>query len=211
MEYKKSFKFNLINMKELQIIQEKLNAPKNLRNNFGNYNYRSAESILEAVKPLLKETECILKLTDELVNIGERYYIKSIAILKNKDGQTEEAIGYAREEEQKKGMDGSQITGASSSYARKYALNGLFAIDDGKDSDATNTHGTDDGKKAQNNTKQKTSTSQKWYNDVDKNIDNWTDLIAEGKTTPETIIKRIKEQGFSLSKVNENKILELKN
>lgn len=127
-------------MKELQIIQEKLNAPKTLRNNFWNYNYRSAETILEAVKPLLKETETILKLSDELVLIWERYYIKSTVTLKNKDGQIEESIWFAREEETKKWMDGSQITWASSSYARKYALNWLFAIDDEKDSDATNTH-----------------------------------------------------------------------
>jgi len=103
-------------MKELQIIQEKLNAPKTLRNNFWNYNYRSAETILEAVKPLLKETETILKLSDELVLIWERYYIKSTVTLKNKDGQIEESIWFAREEETKKWMDGSQITWASSSF-----------------------------------------------------------------------------------------------
>lgn len=119
-------------------IQTELKAPKNQRNNFGNYNYRSCEDILEAVKPLLKENGLTLRLTDELVNIGERYYIKAIAILS--DGtETIENVAYAREEETKKGMDGSQITGASSSYARKYALNGLFLIDDVKDSDSTNT------------------------------------------------------------------------
>lgn len=119
-------------------IQTELKAPKNQRNNFGNYNYRSCEDILEAVKPLLKENGLTLRLTDELVNIGERYYIKATAILS--DGtETIENVAYAREEETKKGMDGSQITGASSSYARKYALNGLFLIDDVKDSDSTNT------------------------------------------------------------------------
>lgn len=119
-------------------IQTELNCPKSQRNNFGNYNYRSCEDIFEAVKPLLKENGLTLRLTDELVNIGERYYIKATAILS--DGtETIENVAYAREEETKKGQDGSQITGASSSYARKYALNGLFLIDDVKDSDSTNT------------------------------------------------------------------------
>ena len=119
-------------------IQSELKAPKNQKNAFGGYNYRSCEDIFEAVKPLLKEEGLILRLTDELVNIGERYYIKATAILT--DGtDTIENVAYAREEETKKGMDGSQITGASSSYARKYALNGLFLIDDVKDSDTTNT------------------------------------------------------------------------
>lgn len=127
-------------MKELLTIQQELNAPKNLRNNFWNYNYRSAETILEALKPLLQKVECTLKLSDELVCIWERYYIKAIAELKDSDWKVvETACWYAREEEIKKGMDWSQITGASSSYARKYALNWLFAIDDWQDSDATNT------------------------------------------------------------------------
>ena len=118
-------------------IQEQLKAPKNQRNDFGKYNYRSCEDIFEAVKPLLKENKITLRLTDELVQVGERYYIKATAILT--DGvEIIENTAYAREEENKKGMDGSQITGASSTYARKYALNGLFLIDDVKDSDATN-------------------------------------------------------------------------
>ena len=118
-------------------IQEQLKAPKNQRNDFGKYNYRSCEDIFEAVKPLLKENGLSLRLTDELVNIGERYYVKATAILSD-GNDTIENVSYAREEETKKGMDGSQITGASSSYARKYALNGLFLIDDVKDSDTTN-------------------------------------------------------------------------
>ena len=124
-------------MEKLIEIQSELKAPKNQRNNFGNYNYRSCEDILEAVKPLLKEKKCLLTLTDELVNIGQRYYIKATAIFN--DGTNQITVtGFAREEETKKGMDGSQITGASSSYARKYALNALFLIDDQKDSDVTN-------------------------------------------------------------------------
>jgi hypothetical protein len=126
-------------MEQLIKIQEELKAPKNQRNNFGNYNYRSAEDILEAVKPLLSKYKCYLTITDSVELIGTRFYIKATARFSNgKD--TIEVIAFAREEETKKGMDGSQITGASSSYARKYALNGLFLIDDTKDADATNTH-----------------------------------------------------------------------
>lgn len=127
-------------MKELLKIQANLKAPKNLKNAFWNYKYRSCESILEALKPLLRETETILLLNDELVLIWSRYYIKSTATLINKDWLKIETVWFAREEENKKWMDGSQITWASSSYARKYALNWLFAIDDGVDSDKTNKH-----------------------------------------------------------------------
>lgn len=119
-------------------IQSELKAPKNQYNDFGHYSYRSCEDILEALKPLLQKEGLVLRVTDELVNIGNRYYVKAKAILTD-GNETIENIGYAREEETKKGMDGSQITGASSSYARKYALNGLFLIDDVKDSDTTNT------------------------------------------------------------------------
>lgn len=124
-------------LEKLRYIQENLKAPKGQYNDFGKYSYRSCEDIFEAVKPLLKEKELVLQLTDELVQIGERYYVKATAKLYDENGQVENTA-YAREEETKKGMDGSQITGASSSYARKYALNGLFLIDDVKDSDATN-------------------------------------------------------------------------
>lgn len=119
-------------------IQQKLKCPKNQYNSFGNYKYRSCEDILEAVKPLLKEENIALIINDELVQIGERYYVKATATLYDDKGSIISNSGYAREEENKKGQDGSQITGASSSYARKYALNGLFLIDDVKDSDTTN-------------------------------------------------------------------------
>lgn len=130
-------------MKEINIklmnIQQELKAPKGQYNNFGKYAYRSCEDILEAVKPLLKKEKVVLTISDELQYIGNRYYIKATATLI--DTESEATISnnaYAREEETKKGMDGSQITGASSSYARKCALNGLFGIDDNKDSDTTN-------------------------------------------------------------------------
>ena len=128
--------------KKLMNIQTKLKAPKSQRNNFGNYNYRSCEDILEAVKPLLDEFKVALTIKDEIILIGERYYIKATATLIDIDtGDTTETSAYARESAEKRGMDSSQVTGATSSYARKYALNGLFAIDDNKDADATNTHG----------------------------------------------------------------------
>lgn len=118
--------------KKLWTIQQTLNAPKNQRNNFGGYNYRSAEDILEAVKPLLQSIT--LTVSDEIVLIGNRYYVKATATLS--DGEDAISVtAYAREEENKKGMDASQLTGATSSYARKYALNGLFCIDDAKDPD----------------------------------------------------------------------------
>lgn len=131
-------------MKELVTIQQKLKAPKGQFNTFGSYKYRSCEDILESVKPILTETKCSLTLSDEMVPVGNRIYVKATATLTNEKGEKEIVTAFAREEETKKGMDGSQITGASSSYARKYALNGLFCIDDTKDSDATNTHDKED-------------------------------------------------------------------
>ena len=122
-------------------IQGELKAPKGQVNKFGGYNYRSCEDILEALKPLLAKNKCILTINDTIELIGDRYYIKATAtLIDTETGDTSTATAYAREEESKKGMDSSQLTGSTSSYARKYALNGLFAIDDTKDSDATNTH-----------------------------------------------------------------------
>ena len=127
---------------KLMLIQASLKAPKNQKNAFGGYNYRSCEDILEAVKPLLYDTQTTLTISDEMVEVWWRIYVKATATLK--DCETWEIIeqnsAYARESESKKWMDDSQITWATSSYARKYALNGLFCIDDVKDADATNTH-----------------------------------------------------------------------
>ena len=119
--------------KKLWLIQQQLKAPKSQRNSYGGYNYRSAEDILEAVKPLLEGIT--LTLNDEVVLIGDRYYIKATAILS--DGEDEiTATAFAREEKEQKGMSSGQLTGATSSYARKYCLNGLFCIDDAKDLDS---------------------------------------------------------------------------
>lgn len=119
-------------------IQSELKAPKGQRNDFGKYNYRSCEDILEAVKPLLKERELVILITDDIVQIGERYYVRATATIYDSEGNSISNSALAREELKRTGMDASQITGATSSYARKYALNGLFAIDDTKDADATN-------------------------------------------------------------------------
>lgn len=127
---------------KLAAIQAKLKAPKDLENKFGGYRYRSAEGILEAVKPLLTENKCVLLLKDGLESIEGRVYIKATAQFFDVESEKPyigiEVTAYAREDESKKGMDACQVTGAASSYARKYALNGLFCIDDNKDSDFTN-------------------------------------------------------------------------
>jgi len=129
-------------MKILQEIQSELKAPKGQRNNFGNYAYRSAEDILTAVKPLLQKHEVCLTLSDRIECHEGRVYVACDAVIKHeKLGLIGTATGYAREALTKKGMDEAQITGSASSYARKYALNGLLCIDDTKDPDATNTHG----------------------------------------------------------------------
>ena len=121
---------------KLSIIQQQLIAPKNQYNSFGKYNYRSCEDILEGLKPCMKETKTAVTVTDEVVLVGERYYIKATATLHDSEtGESVSNTAYAREEDAKKGMDASQVTGSTSSYARKYALNGLFCIDDVKDAD----------------------------------------------------------------------------
>lgn len=126
-------------MNELIKIQSELKAPKSQHNSYGNYDYRSCEDILGAVKPLLNKFSCTLTISDDVVMVGERIYIKAVATITNSKGVSEVTTAFAREEESKKGMDASQITGSASSYARKYALNGLFAIDDTKDADTLNT------------------------------------------------------------------------
>lgn len=137
---------------KLSNIQNELKAPKGQFNKFGGYKYRSCEDILEAVKPICKKYGAVLVIADKLENIGDRYYIKAMAELIDIEEENASICNtaYAREEESKKGMDGSQITGTASSYARKYALNGLFNIDDTKDADTdefTKQTQVDDNKK----------------------------------------------------------------
>lgn len=156
----------------LSSIQEHLNAPKNQYNSFGKYKYRSCEDILEGVKPLLKGL--FLSISDEIVLIGDRYYVKATATIT--DGENKHtATAMAREEESKKGMDAAQVTGATSSYARKYCLNGLFGIDDSKDAD------TDEHKHQQNaapSQKQSQSQAQQKQHDARSPQQLLTDFSA---------------------------------
>lgn len=145
---------------KLNFIQTTLNAPKNLYNSFGKYSYRNLEGILSGVKPLLKETGCTFVLSDDMVEVGGRVYVRSCASI-SYGGETIESYGWAREEETKKGMDASQLTGSTSSYARKYAANGLFAIDDTIDADGYNTHGKDEVTKPTTTTSNKPTTTSK--------------------------------------------------
>ena len=164
-------------------IQNELKAPKSQFNAFGKYKYRNAEDILESVKPLCFKYKATLTLSDEIVLIGERYYVKATATLTDNEKPELKiwTTAYAREEESKKGMDGSQVTGASSSYARKYALNGLFNIDDTKDSDSTNTHGKDD----------KETTTQEVTNEE---ILKLFALAEQAGYSKDTVFKQVKEK-----------------
>lgn len=131
-----------MNLKEkLQKIQVELKAPKNLKNSFGNYNYRNAEGILEALKPFEKKYKVAFTITDEVVGVSDRVYVKAVASILDVESDAEIcSVGWAREAPTKKGMDDSQLTGATSSYARKYALSGLLLLDDTKDADSDEYH-----------------------------------------------------------------------
>lgn len=169
-------------IKSLKQLQLALKVPKSQRNNFGKYNYRSCEDIVEEVKKVLdKENDCTLFLQDEIVMLGGRFYVKATATYTN--GKENISVSaYAREEEEKKGMDGSQITGSASSYARKYALNGLLLIDDTKDADFTN-----NGQKTQPNVLQKPQVKTK----IKLNETEWAktlEAIMGGKRTIEQVL-----------------------
>ena len=182
-------------MQKLRSIQKELKAPKNQHNKFGNYNYRSAEDILEAVKPLCYKYGVIVSISDDIVSVpcqtvrtsknadGEssvesqsRIYVKAIVTVHNCDNgmQMHTTTAFAREEESKKGMDGSQVTGAASSYARKYALNGMFAIDDTKDSDVTNDHGKGSGSQTAASQSVKSALESKPKPKPTKKAETWT-------------------------------------
>lgn len=144
---------------QLAAVQLELKAPKGQRNSFGNYDYRSAEDILEAVKPLLNKHGLTLTVDDSIELVGDRYYVKATAAVFNGAGDVVTATAYAREAEDKKGMDSAQVTGATSSYARKYALNGLFAIDDAKDADTDEHRHVSDKRQSTTTNRPKASSS----------------------------------------------------
>ena len=182
--------------KRLAEVQKELKAPKGQFNSFGKYKYRSAEDILEVAKPLCIEKGLLLTIKDDLILIGERYYIKSIArVIDVETTESYEVEAFAREEESKKGMDGSQVTGASSSYARKYALNGLFCLDDTKDSDATNTHGKDKEDYPSASSGEPKQVGAKLVSDKQLAL-----LYAKGKGKEDKVKEIITKYGFSSSK-----------
>lgn len=187
---------------KLSEIQKELFVPKGQRNDFGKYNYRSCEDILQAVKPICEAKGCVLTINNDLVNIGDRNYVKATAVLIDLETSEKiESTAHAREELEKKGMDGSQITGSASSYARKYALAGLFCIDNEKDSDATNTHGADDTKPAEVKEEKKATPKQVEFlrakytgENLEKLLQahNITKLEDISMQTASSIIKKIK-------------------
>ena len=196
-------------------IQQKLKAPKGQWNDFSKYHYRSAEDIVDAVKPLLHEKGLHLILSDEMVNLGDRFYVKATATVKEGDKEIDSATGYAREQETKKGMDEAQITGAASSYARKYALNGLFAIDDGKDADSDDNRqgtATQERPQATNSPQQKTEPEEDdkpWFNDDD--LDKYRGKMIEriqGGEHPDEIAKSLRKT-FKVSRKMAEQIGEL--
>lgn len=196
-------------MQRLYRIQQELKAPKGQYNSFGKYKYRSCEDILEAVKPLLADHGFVLLLNDEIISLGARFYIKAIASLIDSNGKTiAQTSALAREEETKKGMDGSQITGAASSYARKYALNGLFAIDDNKDSDTTNTQ----SKGSAPNKEEKTAKKQAQSTEEDleiyqtlSNIDDIEDVKSYYELNKELVADRQTFHKLAMDRVNKIK------
>jgi len=175
-------------MNKLTQIQSELKAPKNQYNSFGKYKYRNCEDILEAVKPLLAKYDCKLIITDEVINVGDRYYIKATAKFKSEDGVIE-VSAMAREEESKKGMDASQVSGAASSYARKYCLNGLFLIDDTKDADS------DIPRKTESEILSKISFAKS----KDELVNVWNSLSSSDKT--ESIISAFKTKSANYANI----------
>jgi hypothetical protein len=191
-----------MSMKE---IQRHLKAPKAQFNSFGKYNYRSCEDIVEAVKPLLYGLGYHLVMTDRVIAVGDRVYVEATVSVKDGDKVIETATACARESADKKGMDDSQITGTASSYARKYALNGLFAIDDTKDAD------TDEHHAKQENARQKPAgdaDEKPWYNNFDADKARMIQTIEAGERTVGDIVKNLKKS-FKVSKETEAKIMAL--
>jgi len=199
---------------KLTNLQFELKAPKGQFNSFGKYKYRSCEDIVESVKPLLLKHKLNLTIQDDLIQQGDRYYVKAIATLTDIE-KTESKIiinAFAREEESKKGMDGSQVTGASSSYARKYALNGLFGIDDTKDSDGTNEHDKTDIKPPVKSAKpiNKSSTAQDTVQE-DSSLVSINEImeLEQTLTNHKRNIKDVLEK-FKIKSIQELKVSQFK-
>lgn len=189
-------------------IQKQLKAPKGQHNSFGNYYYRSCEDIVEAVKPLLAAVGYHLVMSDKIIAFGDRVYVEATATVKQGEKVIESATACARESLTKKGMDDSQITGTASSYARKYALNGLFAIDDTKDAD-TDEHQAHKPEPAQKREKmQKPEDDKAWYNDFDDQRDLMLGKIRSGERTAADIVANLRKT-WKVSKDTAAKIMAL--
>ena len=187
---------------KLSAIQNTIEVPKSQYNKFGNFYYRNVEDIQSAVKPHLEALGLTLTVSDELVMIGERYYVKATARLS--DGENEiTTTAYARESESKKGMDDSMCTGTSSSYARKYALGGMFLLDDQKDAD----HADNTGTMAQIEAKDAKDDDKEWYNDFEKHKDAMIDKIGGGEA-PEQILSSLRQK-YKVNKKIADAILAL--
>jgi hypothetical protein len=190
----------MVLVKRLNEIQRELNAPKNQRNTFGNYNYRSCEDILGALKPLLRD-DLVVTISDDVVLIGDRFYVKAVA--KITDGKDViENTAFAREQFSKKGMDEAQVTGSASSYARKYALNGLLAIDDTKDADTQKPEDNDQ----RNADYQKQDAEKPWLN-LDSNMEmyQWIEGQIVNGVDANTLIKQIRDQ-YKVSRATDQSI-----
>ena len=202
-------------MKRVIAIQQELKAPKGQFNSFGNYKYRSCEDIVEAVKPLLAEQKLVLNLSDDIHEVGGRIYVQAVATLYDLEWkQVAYSVGFAREEESKKGMDSSQITGSCSSYARKYALNWLFAIDDWVDSDSTNKGEVKETKKKEEKdiTKEWPFVDKNelpWFNKPDMEKLRWEVEWVKEKQSSDELIKAI-ETKFRVSKAMKQEIADFR-
>lgn len=198
-------------LEKLLTVQTKLKAPKSQFNKFGNYNYRNCEDILEAAKPLCDEVKAVITVTDQLVQIGDRYYIQALANFWDCEGEGKiQSTAFAREEENKKGMDSSQVTGSTSSYARKYALNGLLAIDDTKDSDTTNKGATTTKNKASDAQGQKAKPAANRSNAQESNTDANKEASEENVFVSAPMIKTVTDE-IKRTGLTEDVILEMFN
>lgn len=206
MAIKKETTQELTFQEKLSNIQFELKSPKSQYNSFGKYKYRNQEDILESVKPLLNQYKLCMSVSDDIVEVGGRIYVKATVRIYN-DTCEEITTAFAREEENKKGMDSAQLTGATSSYARKYALNGMFLIDDTKDSDATNTH----GKELEKPIAVAVKTSKTTISDVNKVVlalrMNREATISQLKTSYVITASQAKELGLTQEEIS---LIEIK-
>lgn len=197
-------------MEKLTRIQTELKAPKKQYNSFGKYNYRSCEDILDALKPLLDRYNASVIISDDIVLVGARFYVKATAtFIDNETGQQKSATAFAREPETKKGMDESQITGTASSYARKYCLNGLFLIDDTKDADTDENRNEREGRQQKQPKQQKSQKPQEKEFDPNEVSEKQAKLNAvrslckQGKISEQAIINVFRQKKPNLKSIDE--------